>query len=43
MPDQAKSLVVCFDGTWNNADSPKAETNVALLARTIRALVHGTG
>jgi uncharacterized protein (DUF2235 family) len=33
----AKRLALCFDGTWNNADSSKAETNVALLARTVRA------
>ena len=32
-----KRLVVCFDGTWNSADSEKAETNVALIARAIRA------
>ncbi len=32
-----KRLVVCFDGTWNNADSAKAETNVARIARAVRA------
>ncbi len=32
-----KRLVVCFDGTWNSADSEKAETNVARIARAIRA------
>jgi len=32
-----KRLVVCFDGTWNNADSPGAETNVARIARAVRA------
>jgi uncharacterized protein (DUF2235 family) len=37
MPNQKKRLIVCFDGTWNSADSINAETNVALLARTVRA------
>ena len=32
-----KRLVVCFDGTWNAADSERAETNVARLARAVRA------
>jgi uncharacterized protein (DUF2235 family) len=32
-----KRLVVCFDGTWNAADSERAETNVARLSRAIRA------
>ncbi len=32
-----KRLVVCFDGTWNNADSERAETNVVRLARAVRA------
>jgi Uncharacterized alpha/beta hydrolase domain (DUF2235) len=32
-----KRLVVCFDGTWNAADSEKAETNVARMYRAIRA------
>ncbi|MGE0223292.1 MAG: DUF2235 domain-containing protein [Acetobacteraceae bacterium] len=33
-----KRLVVCFDGTWNSADSSdKAETNVARIARSVRA------
>ncbi|MCA1408515.1 DUF2235 domain-containing protein [Ensifer sp. IC3342] len=32
-----KRLVVCFDGTWNDADSARSETNVALIARAIRA------
>jgi uncharacterized protein (DUF2235 family) len=32
-----KRLVVCCDGTWNNADSQSAETNVALIARSIHA------
>jgi uncharacterized protein (DUF2235 family) len=30
-----KRLVVCFDGTWNAADSKDAETNVVKLARAI--------
>jgi Uncharacterized alpha/beta hydrolase domain (DUF2235) len=32
-----KRLIVCFDGTWNAADSEKAETNVARIYRAIRA------
>lgn len=32
-----KRLVLCFDGTWNSADSKRAETNVARLARAVRA------
>lgn len=32
-----KRLVVCFDGTWNSADSNKADTNVVRLARSIHA------
>jgi uncharacterized protein (DUF2235 family) len=32
-----RRLVVCFDGTWNNADSEKADTNVTLIARAIHA------
>ncbi len=32
-----KRLIVCFDGTWNAADSAKSETNVARIARAIRA------
>jgi uncharacterized protein (DUF2235 family) len=32
-----KRLVVCFDGTWNAVDSEREETNVALLARAVRA------
>jgi uncharacterized protein (DUF2235 family) len=32
-----KRLVLCFDGTWNSADSRKAETNVARIARAVRA------
>ena len=30
-----KRLVVCFDGTWNNADNPGADTNVARIAPAI--------
>jgi uncharacterized protein (DUF2235 family) len=32
-----KRLVVCLDGTWNAADSERSETNVARLARSVRA------
>jgi uncharacterized protein (DUF2235 family) len=32
-----KRLVVCFDGTWNAADNKGAETNVAKIARAVRA------
>jgi uncharacterized protein (DUF2235 family) len=32
-----KRLVVCCDGTWNAADSQSAETNVALMARSVHA------
>lgn len=32
-----KRLIVCFDGTWNAADSAESETNVARIARSIRA------
>jgi len=32
-----KRLVLCFDGTWNSADSERAETNVARIARAVRA------
>src|SRR6201992_4243353 len=32
-----KRLVICCDGTWNNADSRSPETNVALLARSVHA------
>lgn len=32
-----RRLILCFDGTWNNADSDKADTNVALIARSIHA------
>jgi uncharacterized protein (DUF2235 family) len=40
---QKKRLVVCFDGTWNAADSERAETNVARLARAVRANSGGDG
>jgi uncharacterized protein (DUF2235 family) len=33
----AKHLVLCFDGTWNSADSGRGETNVFRLARAVRA------
>lgn len=36
-----KRLVVCFDGTWNSADQEGGETNVARIARSIRATSHG--
>ncbi|MFN0116079.1 MAG: DUF2235 domain-containing protein [Paracoccaceae bacterium] len=32
-----KRLVVCFDGTWNSADMGGDETNVARIARAVRA------
>ncbi len=32
-----KRLVVCCDGTWNDADTQSTDTNVALLARSIHA------
>jgi uncharacterized protein (DUF2235 family) len=32
-----KRLVVCFDGTWNDADGAAPETNVVRLARAVRA------
>ena len=32
-----KRLVVCFDGTWNDADNQAADTNVARIARSIHA------
>ena len=32
-----KRLVVCLDGTWNAADSKRAETNVVRLSRAVRA------
>jgi uncharacterized protein (DUF2235 family) len=38
-----KRLVVCFDGTWNAADSAEGETNVAKIARAVRANSGGDG
>ena len=38
-----KRLVICFDGTWNNADSDGADTNVALMARAIHATQETNG
>jgi uncharacterized protein (DUF2235 family) len=38
-----KRLVICFDGTWRNADSDDAETNVALMARAVHANVDTNG
>jgi Uncharacterized alpha/beta hydrolase domain (DUF2235) len=38
-----KRLVICFDGTWNSADSNQADTNVALLARAIHSTVGTAG
>lgn len=32
-----KRLIVCMDGTWNNAESESADTNVARIARAIHA------
>jgi uncharacterized protein (DUF2235 family) len=32
-----RRLILCFDGTWNSADSEKADTNVVRLARAIHA------
>jgi uncharacterized protein (DUF2235 family) len=37
-----KRLVICFDGTWNTADSGQSDTNVVRIARAIHATV-GTG
>ncbi|HVI87709.1 MAG TPA: DUF2235 domain-containing protein [Dongiaceae bacterium] len=37
-----RRLVLCFDGTWNSADSDKADTNVVRIARAIHA-TQGTG
>ncbi len=36
-----KNLVVCFDGTWNAADSGDGETNVFRLARAVQATSGG--
>jgi uncharacterized protein (DUF2235 family) len=32
-----KRIIVCCDGTWNNADTQTTDTNVAILARSIHA------
>jgi uncharacterized protein (DUF2235 family) len=40
-PERNKRLIVCFDGTWNSADSEGDETNVARIARAIPANSHG--
>jgi uncharacterized protein (DUF2235 family) len=32
-----KRLVVCCDGTWNDADTQTIETNVSILARSVHA------
>ncbi len=40
---QKKRLVVCFDGTWNNADRGGSETNVSILARSVQANSGGDG
>lgn len=37
-----KRIVICFDGTWNSADSGGADTNVARISRAIHANA-GTG
>lgn len=33
--EQVKRIVVCCDGTWNDADSPSKDTNVFRIARAI--------
>ena len=38
-----KRLIVCFDGTWNSADSGGAETNVPRIARAVSASSLGEG
>ncbi|MDM9629069.1 DUF2235 domain-containing protein [Rhizobium sp. S152] len=38
-----KRLIICFDGTWNSADSGGAETNVAHIARSIHATKNTRG
>ena len=37
MKPPMKRIIVCCDGTWNDADTQTAETNVALMARSIHA------
>ena len=34
---QPRKLIVCGDGTWNSRDAPGAVTNVAKMARSLRA------
>jgi uncharacterized protein (DUF2235 family) len=34
---QPRKLIVCCDGTWNRRDAPGAVTNVAKMARSLRA------
>lgn len=36
-----KHLVVCLDGTWNDADSPAPQTNIAILARIVEPQPEG--
>lgn len=38
-----KRLVVCFDGTWNSADSGGDDTNVPRIARSVSASSLGEG
>ncbi len=38
-----KRLVLCFDGTWNTADSDGADTNVALISRAVHANTNTNG
>src|SRR3546814_1088309 len=38
-----KRLIVCFDGTWNSADSGGSETHVPRIARAISASSLGEG
>jgi uncharacterized protein (DUF2235 family) len=33
---QPRKLIVCCDGTWNRRDAPRAATNVAKMARSLR-------
>ena len=37
MKPPMKRIIVCCDGTWNDADTQTADTNVALMARSIHA------
>src|SRR5271163_1772037 len=38
---QPRKLIVCCDGTWNRRDAPGASTNVAKMARALRAFDDG--